>query len=257
MVHVRSVMLGSVLVLPLLAQTDAANSAGRFQGRVVDTEGGAVRATIRVLQQPTGAPILSLNATDTGAFRTDPLPAGVYSMTFFSPGFRRRDLRNVAIEAGRTTAVGEIRLDFWGCDAPGTNCDYFGPVPDSVKRIIVQAKVFLTLGCVADLDREREPVCPGRRGVTRARSADIGLANENSTLYVVAKNGAAFSIAEPPTSDCSRATYGNTRLAVAGLGLGVDFCVRTNRGSFAHVFFTDDAGNENTGLSLWYVTRTR
>ncbi len=253
----RSVMLGAVLVLPLLAQTDSANSAGRFQGTVVDPEGAAVRAIVRVLQQPTGAAILKFNASDSGAFQTDPLPAGVYSLTFFSPGFRRRDLRNIAIEAGRTTSLGEIRLDLSGCDTPGTNCDYFGGVPDSVKRIIAEGNVVLALRCVADLDRKGEPVCPDRDGVTRAPNADIGLVKENSIVYIVAENGAALSTAEPPKSDCSRATYGNTRLPVAGLGPGVDFCVRTKRGSISHVFFTDDVENENTAVSLWYVTRTR
>jgi len=87
-----SVILGAVLVLPLLAQTDSANSAGRFQGTVIDPAGAAIRAIVRVLQQPSGAAILRFNATDSGAFQTDPLPAGVYSLTFFSPGFRRRDL---------------------------------------------------------------------------------------------------------------------------------------------------------------------
>jgi len=117
--------------------------------------------------------------------------------------------------------------------------------------------VVLALRCVADLDRKGQPVCPDREGGTRAPNADIGLAKENSTVYIVTENGAALSTAEPPTSDCSRATYGNTLLPVAGLGPGVDFCVRTQRGSISHVFFTDDVENENTSVSLWYVTRTR
>src|SRR5580692_8328385 len=141
MVPHASLILSTVLTLPILAQIDSANSNARLQGTVVDPEGGAVRATIKVIQQPTGSAILSFNATDRGAFQTDPLPAGVYSLTFFSPGFRRRQLRNVVIEAGRTTLLGEIKLDFAGCDAPGTNCDYFGVVPDSFKRIIAEADV--------------------------------------------------------------------------------------------------------------------
>ena len=257
MVHMGSVILGAVLLLPVLAQTDPTHSAGRFQGTVVDPAGGAVQAIVRVLQQPTGSAIFTFNATNSGAFQTDPLPAGVYSLTFSSPGFRRRDLRNVAIEAGRITALGEITLDLSGCDAPGTNCDYFGEVPESVKRIIAEGNVVLTLGCVADLDRNGEPVCPGRHGIRKAPNADIGLAKENSTVYLVAWNGAALSTAEPPPSDCSRVIYGNTRLAVAGLGPGVDFCLRTKRGFVSHVFFTNDVKNESTAVSLWYVTRIR
>jgi hypothetical protein len=142
-------MLGALLLLPQLAQADSSYGGGRFQGTVVDPAGAAVPAIVRVLQQPTGAVMLKFNAADSGAFRTDPLPAGVYSLTFFSPGFRRRDLRNVALEAGRTTALGKIRLDLSGCDAPGTNCDYFGEVPDWVKRIIAEGNVVLRLRCPA------------------------------------------------------------------------------------------------------------
>jgi hypothetical protein len=253
----RSVILSAVLSLPILAQIDSPNSNGRFQGTVVDTAGGGIRAIIRVLQQPTGSAILRFDATDSGAFQTGQLPAGVYTLIFFSPGFRRRELRNVVIEAGRTTALGEIRLNLSGCDAPGTNCDYFGAVPDSVKRISAEAHVVLTLRCAIDLDRKRGPVCPSREGITRMPNADIRLARENATLYLIAENGAAISTAEPPTADCSPATYGNNRLAVAGFGPGVDFFVRTNRGSVSHVFFTDDVENESTAVSLWYVTRIR
>jgi len=252
----RSVILGAVLSFPILAQIHSANSNGRFQGTVVDVAGGGVRAVIRVLQQPAGSVILSFNATDTGAFQTDHLPPGAYSIIFFSPGFRRRELRNVVIGAGRTTALGEIRLDLAGCDNPGTNCDYFGPAPDSVKRIVEKANVVLRLRCAVDLDRKGEPGCLSRGG-TRVPNADIRLARENATLYLVAENNAAISTAEPPASDCSLVMAGNNRLAVAGLGPGVDFCVRTNRGSVSHVFFTDDVENESTAVSLWYVTRTR
>jgi hypothetical protein len=251
-----SVLQVAALIFPLLAQSNS-DDFGRFHGTVVDSAGGAVRAIVRVFQQPTGTAILRFHATNSGAFDTDPLPAGVYSLTFFSPGFRRRDLRNVAIEAGRTTSLGEIKLEFSGCDAPGMNCDHFGAVPESVKRIIAEGNVILKLRCVADLDRKSKPVCPGHDGAIRAPSADVGLAQENSTVYLVAENGAALSTAQPPTSDCSHATYGNTRLPVAGLGLGVDFCVRTKRGSFAHVFFTDEVENLGTALSLRYSTRTR
>ena len=232
----RSVILSAVLSFPILAQIDSANSNGQIQGTVVDTTGAGVRAMIRMLQQPTGPAILRFNTTDTGAFQTDPLPAGVYSLIFISPGFRRRELRSVVIEAGRTTALGEIRLDLSGCDTPGTNCDYFGAVPNSVKRIIAEANVVLALRCAVDLDRQGEPICPSRDRVKRTPNADIRLVRENAILYLVPENSAAISTAEPPTSDCSLVTYRNHRLAVAGLGVGVDFCVRTNRGSISHVF---------------------
>lgn len=176
-------------------------------------------------------------------------------MTFFSPGFRRLELRNVVVEAGRATALGDIRLSLSGCDAPGTICDYFGEVPDFFKRIIAEGNVVLTFRCAIDLDRKAEPVCPGRDGVARAPNTDIRLARENTALYLVAENGAEISTAEPLTSDCSRVTYGNNRLALAGLGLGVDFCVQTDRGSVSHVFFTGDVETESNAVRLWYVTR--
>jgi hypothetical protein len=76
-------------------------------------------------------------------------------------------------------------------------------------------------------------------------------------LYLIALNGAALSKPEASTSDGSGVTYGNDRLAVVGLGPGVDFCVRTKRGSVSHAFFTYDVEKESTAIALWYVTRKR
>jgi hypothetical protein len=77
----------------------------------------------------------------------------------------------------------------------------------------------------------------------------------NGTLNLVAVNGAALSTLYPATSDCSHIAYGDDRIPVVGLVPGVDFCVRTNRGFVAHVFFTDDIENQTATVPIWYVTR--
>jgi hypothetical protein len=82
---------------------------------------------------------------------------------------------------------------------------------------------------------------PGGAGrYPESAGLDIRLAKENGILYLIAVNGVALSKPDASTSDCSGVTYGNDRIAVVGLGPGVDFCVRTKRGSVSHAFFTDD-----------------
>lgn len=40
-----------------------------------------------------------------------------------------------------------------------------------------------------------------------------------------------------------------------GLGLGVDFCIRSKQGAVSHVFFVDDVESYTNELTLWHVTR--
>ena len=81
------------------------------------------------------------------------------------------------------------------------------------------------------------------------------LARENGTLYLVAVNGATLCTPDAATMDCSGVTFGTQRIEVAGLGPGVDFCMRTKRRNVSHVFFTNDIENETSAVALWYVTR--
>ncbi|MGH9632542.1 MAG: carboxypeptidase-like regulatory domain-containing protein [Bryobacteraceae bacterium] len=253
-----SAILNAVLLLPLVAQIDAETPQGRLRGHVVDASGGAIPAIIRVIRPDTNTVVLRFRAEEDGTFQTGPLAPSVYSLTAFSQGFRRRELRKIVIKPGHIADLGEITLDISGCDTPGTNCDYIGEVPDRVKRIIAESNVTLRPTCAVDLDRKGETVCPEQEDdIQMARDSDIRLAKLNGTLYLVAVNGAALSEPYASTSDCSRVTYGNDSIPVVGLGPGVDCCVRTKRGSVSHVFFTEDVENESTTVALSYVTRRR
>lgn len=245
----------AVFWLTLLLQTDPAGSQSRVKGHAVDSSGAAIPAVIRVIRPDNHALVVRLQAQDNGAFETSSLPPGVYSLTVFAPGFRRREFRHIAVRSGQLVDLGQIRLDLSGCDTPGTNCDYFGEVPKEVKRIIVSISVTLKLSCAVDLDGKAEPVCQVTADAVDPRQADLRLARENGSIYLVAVNGATLCNPEAATTDCSGVTFGSQRIEVAGMGPGVDFCVKTKHGSVSHVFFTGDIENETSRVPLWYVTR--
>lgn len=255
MVSMLPGILSAVLSLSLLAQIDAGRLHGRMQGHVVDAAGAPIQAAIRIIQPDTNTVVLRFRAKEDGTFQTDPLVPAIYSVTAFSPGFRRGGLRKVVIKPGEVADLGTIRLDISGCDTPGTNCDYFGEVPDEVKRIVASAHVVLNFHCAVNLDDKGKPVCTEEAGLLKSQGADIRLSRENGAFYLSGVNGAALSAPYPSTLDRSGATYGTDRIAVAGLGRGVDFCVRTERGFISHVFFTEDIENDSRTVGLWYVTR--
>ncbi|MBS1827077.1 MAG: carboxypeptidase regulatory-like domain-containing protein [Acidobacteria bacterium] len=227
---------------PLQAQS-------RFQGHITDTEGAAIRAIIRVLDPRTNAVIQQFDAKEDGTFQTSPLPPGAYSLTAFASGFRRHEWRNIAISANQTISLATVALDFAGCDPPGVNCDFIGPPPDDVKRIVVQAYITLKPSCAVDLDRKPTEACSAATPAT-----DIALIEQNNTLQLIPTNGATIS---PTNSNCTSTVYTNNKLPVSGLGPGVDFCVRTNKGALSHLFFVNDIDNQSTSVKLWYVTRKR
>jgi hypothetical protein len=169
-------------------------------------------------------------------------------------------VENVVVEGGRIADLGVLRLDIAGCDAPGVSCHVITskgyPGPDS--RISAQAGVRLALSCAVNLEGAGQPVCSKRNGpVHDGRDVDIRLERINGMSYLIAMNGSAICARPPSNSECSGVKYDLERLAIVGLGPGVDFCVRTKRGSLSHVFFTEDVENESTSVALWYVTRRR
>lgn len=256
MVLVIHGLVGILASLSLFAQNEPENSFGRFQGHFVDTSGGAIAAIVRVVRADTNAVVLRFRANDDGSFRTGPLIPGPHLVTGFATGFRRRELQNLTIKAGHINELGKITLDLAGCDAPGTNCDYFGEVPNSARRIVAEAYITMEPSCTATLDRKIEVVCPERAGkLAMSAKGEISLVERNDTLFLIPGDGAAISSLQGSNADCSAVTYRHEDIAVVGLGPGVDFCVRTKRGLIAHVFFTDDVEAGSTSVALWYVTR--
>jgi len=203
-----------------------------------------------VIRPDTKAVVLRLHAQETGAFEATALTPGLYSVTAFAPGFRKRDLSRIIVQARSVADVGNITLELPGCDTPGTSCSYFGEIPDDIIRITTRSYVTMKTGCAVDLDRKGDTICPEHE------DSDVSLVSKTGELSLVAVNGAALSTPYPSSRTCDDASFDRKDMAVVGLGLGVDFCVRTSRGSVSHVFFTDDIESESTEqVKLWYVTR--
>lgn len=251
-------MITAVTLLPLLLQIDPVATQGGIKGQVVDASGGAISAAIRVVHPDSNALVLRLQARENGSFETSSLAPGVYSLTAYAQGFRRRELQNIVVSAGHSLNLGQIMLDLAGCDAPGITCDYIGggDPPKSVTTIVASGSVTLTPSCAVDLDRKPTPVCPAQAAdLAFLQQADLRVARENGTLFLVAVNGATLCKPDAATSDCSGVAFGNQRLNIVGTGPGVDFCVKTKQGSVSHVFFTHDIERDINTVALWYVTR--
>lgn len=247
-----------IVLLPLLLQSGPAAEQGGIKGQVVDVADASIAALIRVIRPDDQAEILRVRAQDNGSFEASSLPPGVYSLTAFAQGFRRREVRNIGVRAGEIFDVGQIRLDLSGCDAPGVICDYIGEWPSEANRVMVSGSVTLGVSCAVDLDSKAKPVCPAPAEKTlSSRQMDLRVVRENGMLYLAAVNRATIGTPDAPTSDCSDVTVGSQRIAIAGLGPGVDICVKTDRGYLSHVFFTEDIKNQSSTVALSYVTRKR
>lgn len=233
----RRAVLLLLLSLPLHAQ-----QAGRLTGRIVDVTNAPVPALIGVVEADRGAVVQRLSTDSTGAFTTNPLPPGTYSLTAHASGFRRRDLHTLTVRSGETADAGAIQLDVASCDSPGVICDYFGPPPEDVKRIVERQQIELKLASTVDLDP------PGQ--------SDLGLTrDDNGALHLTALNSAKIASPDNSAGDCRHAKWTEARLAITGLGPGIDFCVKTKRGNIAHAFFTEDVDPTAGTVHLWYVTR--
>jgi hypothetical protein len=246
-------VVGALLAFQLFAQPTPDRSSGQIQGSIVDETGLAIPASVRVISSDTGVLIVRLQTNDDGSFKTQPLPEGRYRLTAVANGFRRAERNDLLVQSGRIEDLGRITLELAGCDPPGVMCDSVGEPPESNHHVIAHARVILKASCAVKLTQTAKVVCPDRGG--NFDSVDIRLTQEEGALYLVPANGASLSQAYASNLDCSGVKYELNRMSVAGLGPGVDFCVRTRRGDIAHVFFTEDVETKSDSVSLWYTTR--
>lgn len=183
-----------------------------------------------------------------------PVAGGAYTSTAWAPGFRRREVKGIAVRAGERASAGTITLDLSGCDGPGVNCDSFftGSVVEdpATKRITSSGYFELKEDCGADIDGKGMVQCAeGLAGV------DFRLVRHGVGLSFAAENGARMALPNSSNPDCTTAEFGAARIRVDGLGPGVDLRVRGRRGTMAHVFFTDDVEREDRAVRLWQVVR--
>jgi carboxypeptidase family protein/TonB-dependent receptor-like protein len=102
----------TALVLTVLptARAVSQEESGRILGRVV--AGDAPAAAVRVEAQGRSLPAGRHSETDaSGYFRLQWLPVGTYQLRLSLVGYRPVALDSVIVQLGRTTSVGEVRLD--------------------------------------------------------------------------------------------------------------------------------------------------
>ncbi|MBL0158224.1 MAG: carboxypeptidase regulatory-like domain-containing protein [Bryobacterales bacterium] len=252
----------ALLSIAAMSQTiQPAASGGRIQGRVAGVSGGAIAAVIRIIPTGSDVVVLRVRGEQNGMFRTEPLPAGSYTVTAWSQGFRRRELTGVAVRHEAETNLGDILLDISGCDAPGVMCDSFGlTAPNPEKTVTSSGYLRLKLACGADFETGGKVHCPETvAGQEQAplKGVDLQFEKNGVHLSLAAVDGASLSRPISSGFDCHGAKFGEDKLRIETLGMGVDFCVRTKRGAMSHVFFTNDVDRQDTEIVLWHVTRKR
>ena len=125
---------------------------GVIAGRVTDTSGG-VMPGVTVTVTGSGAPKKAVTSRN-GDYTVDNLPAGVYRIEMYLPGFRRAVTESVKVEPGRSTTH-DVTLRL----GPLSIVDYVHvPIREAVSRAAVVAHLRITRSMdprFADANRER------------------------------------------------------------------------------------------------------
>ena len=175
---------------------------------------------------------------------------GMYALAISGPGFRELFIQNVIVENGSEVDLGKMNLSFAGCEAPGLLCEYLAP--DNVNgRRLSQGYLVVPFECAVDLDRG-DILCPPNV----SRNSDFRFAAKtDGQVYLEPLNGAR--LAEPNSAgiNCEGAAPGTREVRVDGLGMGSDVCLRTNKGRYSHLFFTDDILPGRDETKVYFVTR--
>jgi hypothetical protein len=197
-----------------------------------------------------------------GQFGLDGVEPGIYAVTISVQGFRDKTVPNVRVAAEEQTDVGTLRLDLASCDAPGVICDDFGL---SVYKdpIHAQGAIQIPQLFAVDID-EGKSTCTieldGRGTVPPNQDADSdfwvrpGRAGE---LYLSPRNGAGFAL-NPPAEwskmGCITACYSTRDVRIDGLPLGSRVCIRTNRGRYAQVAFSEVVKSRAERIKVEFIT---
>jgi hypothetical protein len=123
---------------PRLSLVDA--STGAFASGAVDPAAATVSA------QQAGAEVASTRTDADGTFRLGPLPAGTYTIVVTAPGFRAEVRRDVALDAGATSAGHFFRL------APAASGAATGSAPPGTLfvHVLRDGVLFAIAGVSAD-----------------------------------------------------------------------------------------------------------
>ncbi len=224
--------------LPAFLLLEAATGApGQLRGQVVDGKRAPVQAEVQIVDRATAFEIGRFTTIADGRFEVTQIPAGRYVITVRATGFLKRE-RQLVIKEGDTLDLGEFPLNGICCDGPGIQCDDF-----SIKPVKAPASVSATLGIMETLDLD------GRGG-----RADIRLTKQDGALSLEAINGAAMAAPIEVDGHCRDVAYANRTVAINNLGKGAGLCIRTNKGSYAHLFLATHIDEASTEVGLWYTT---
>jgi hypothetical protein len=193
------------------------------------------RATVRGANSD--EPFIRIASDAEGKFESDLLPAGPYRILIAHPGFASRVL-NVVVRLGATTNLGAIRMDIGGCDAPGMICDSIGT--DMSPNPRAQGYFELKRDCGMNVET-RAVSCPA------GAESHLQLREEGSGLYLVAGNGAMFTVIAPARAGA----YSEWRVRIDGLNQGIDVVLHTRERHEAHIYFTHDIDRDTALIKLW------
>jgi hypothetical protein len=109
--HRQLSYFGVMSAFLFVAGTLSAQVMGHITGMVVDQSGAALPgASINLYLSGGGKPVLTASATSYGIFDLTGLRAETYDVVFDAPGFRKKTLQKIKVDAGRETSLATIQL---------------------------------------------------------------------------------------------------------------------------------------------------
>ncbi len=96
-------MMGCLMLLSSINLFGQATASASLQGTITDKTGAVIsKADVTITNKETGA-VRSTKTNDTGEYRFDPLPAGMYNIKTTFSGFTTSEAANVEVLIGRTS----------------------------------------------------------------------------------------------------------------------------------------------------------
>ena len=172
---------------------------------------------------------------------------GIYTVKITVQGFRDKTVSNVSVTPGQQSNLGNLSLEFAGCDASGVIRDDFSlSVYDD--PIHAQGTVEVSPLCAVDID-EGKSTCTieldgcGTIPPMRNPDPDFWLrSGPSGEIYLAPLNRTSFSLnphTESSKSGYIAAVYSTQAVRIDGLPTGSRICIRTNRDRYAKVTFFD------------------
>jgi len=106
----RSTLAVLVLLAVVVTSANAQESTGKIEGRLMDGSGGTVDFANVIVTGPAIAQSRGVMSTSEGLFVLANLPSGTYSVRVSHISYNQLVLKDLVVEAGQTTALGDLVL---------------------------------------------------------------------------------------------------------------------------------------------------